>query len=67
MDWDKLLLKNSKMLSSDVSAAYDPNYASVNERKNTAYFSKGLEGMLSGKTKMVEGGNRGTRNIFRAL
>ncbi|MBR3839792.1 MAG: aminopeptidase [Erysipelotrichales bacterium] len=35
-------LANSKMLSSDVSAAFDPNYASVNERKNTAYFSKGL-------------------------
>lgn len=35
-------LKNSKMLSSDVSAAYDPNYASVNEKKNTAFFSRGL-------------------------
>lgn len=33
-------LKNSKMLSSDVSAAYDPNYASVNEMKNTAFFRK---------------------------
>lgn len=35
-------LKNSKMLSSDVSAAYDPNYASVNEKKNTAYFGRGI-------------------------
>lgn len=35
-------LKNSKMLSSDVSAAYDPNYASVNEKKNTAYFGYGM-------------------------
>ncbi len=35
-------LKNSKMLSSDVSAAYDPNYKSVNEKKNTAYFGKGF-------------------------
>ena len=35
-------LKNSKMLSSDVSAAYDPNYASVNEMKNTAFFGKGI-------------------------
>ncbi|MDO5519855.1 MAG: aminopeptidase [bacterium] len=33
---------NSKMLSSDVSAAYDPNYASVNEKKNTAYFGSGF-------------------------
>ena len=35
-------LRNAKMLSSDVSAAYDPNYAGVNERKNTAYFGRGL-------------------------
>lgn len=35
-------LTNSKMLSSDVSAAYDPNYAEVNEKKNTAYFGKGM-------------------------
>ncbi len=35
-------LANSKMLSSDVSAAYDPNYASVNEKKNTAYFGNGF-------------------------
>ena len=35
-------LKNSKMLSSDVSAAFDPNFPSVMEKKNTAYFGKGL-------------------------
>lgn len=35
-------LSNSKMLSSDVSAAFDPNYPSVSERKNTAYFGKGI-------------------------
>ncbi|MFQ9511402.1 MAG: aminopeptidase [Lachnospiraceae bacterium] len=35
-------LKNSRMLSSDVSAAYDPLYAYVNEKKNAAYFGKGL-------------------------
>ena len=35
-------LKNSKMLSSDVSAAYDPNYPSVMEKRNAAYFGKGL-------------------------
>ncbi|MGX8852599.1 aminopeptidase [Amedibacillus sp. YH-ame10] len=35
-------LKNSKMLSSDVSAAFDPNYASVMEPKNSAYFGKGI-------------------------
>lgn len=35
-------LKNSKMLSSDVSAAFDPNYASVMEPKNSAYFGQGI-------------------------
>lgn len=35
-------LKNSKMLSSDVSAAFDPNYPSVMEKKNAAYFGRGM-------------------------
>ena len=35
-------LRNSYMLSSDVSAAYDPLYASAFEKKNTAYFGRGL-------------------------
>lgn len=35
-------LANSKVLSSDVSAAFDPNYPSVSEKKNAAYFGKGL-------------------------
>ncbi|MGN0319205.1 MAG: aminopeptidase [Lachnospira sp.] len=35
-------LANSYMLSSDVSAAYDPNYAGVFEKKNAAYFGKGM-------------------------
>ena len=35
-------LKNSKMLSSDVSAAFDPNYSSVMEKNNAAYFSRGI-------------------------
>lgn len=35
-------LRNSYMLSSDVSCAYDPNYPQVNEMKNTAFFGKGL-------------------------
>lgn len=35
-------LANSKMLSSDVSAAYDPNYPAVNEMKNTCFFGGGI-------------------------
>ena len=36
------MLANSKMLSSDVSAAYDPTYASSFEKKNAAYFANGI-------------------------
>ncbi len=35
-------LSNSHMLSSDVSAAFDPNYPAVMEKKNSAYFGKGM-------------------------
>ncbi len=35
-------LSSSKMLSSDVSAAFDPLYASAFEKKNAAFFGKGL-------------------------
>lgn len=35
-------LANSRMLSSDVSAGFDPAYASVFETKNTAFLGRGL-------------------------
>lgn len=38
----KRCLKNSRMLSSDVSAAFDPQYASAFEKKNAAYLGKGI-------------------------
>lgn len=38
----KRALANSKMLSSDVSAAFDPNYPLVMEKRNSAYFGKGI-------------------------
>lgn len=36
------VLSNSYMLSSDVSAAYDPLFAEAFEKKNSAYMGKGL-------------------------
>ena len=36
------MLENSKVLSSDVNAAFDPLYPSVMERKNSAYLGRGL-------------------------
>lgn len=45
-DYSELKLKrtlaNSFMLSSDVSAAFDPNYADAFEKKNCAYFGRGV-------------------------
>lgn len=45
-EYSELLLRrclaNSKMLSSDVSAAYDPSFAGNFEKKNAAYFGRGL-------------------------
>jgi len=35
-------LQNSRMLSSDVSAGYDPNFAGVFEKKNAAIVGKGV-------------------------
>ncbi len=35
-------LRNSRMLSSDVSAGFDPLYASAFEKKNAAYLGRGL-------------------------
>lgn len=35
-------MANSRMLSSDVSAAFDPLYASQFDKKNAAYFGKGI-------------------------
>ena len=45
-DYDERLVKrclaNSRMLSSDVSAGYDPTYASVFEKKNAAMVGHGM-------------------------
>ena len=38
----RLALENSEMLSSDVSAGYDPLYGSVSDVKNVAYLGEGL-------------------------
>ena len=38
----RLVMEASKMLSSDVSAGFDPLYAGVSDPKNAAYFGQGL-------------------------
>ena len=36
------VLRNSKMLSSDVNAAYDPLYSDVMDKRNSSYFNQGV-------------------------
>ena len=38
----RLVMENSKMLSSDVSAGYDPLFPSVSDPNNAAYFAQGI-------------------------
>lgn len=38
----KKTFRNSQCLSSDVSAAVDPNYADVNEKRNAAFLGRGI-------------------------
>lgn len=46
VDYNDLILrrclKNSKMLSSDVTTAFDPSFASSFDKKSVAYFGKGI-------------------------
>lgn len=42
-DWDfRRMLNQSHMLSSDVTSAYDPTYASAYDKRNTAYAGSGV-------------------------
>jgi len=38
----KVCLRNARMLSADVNAAYDPNYEGVLDRRNASYIGKGI-------------------------
>ena len=50
-------LQNSRMLSSDVSAAYDPMFAEVFEKRSSAFFGKGLVFNKFGGSRGKSGSN----------
>lgn len=54
-------LANSKMLSADVTAAFDPLYPSVHEKRNNGYLGKGIV-----ITKYTGGGGKGGSNDANA-
>ncbi len=60
-------LANSNMLSSDVNAAYDPNYPVVSEKKNTSYFGKGMVFMKYTGSRGKSGSNDASAEYIGAL
>ncbi len=60
-------LANSNMLSSDVNSAFDPNYASVSEKKNTAYFGKGVVFIKYTGSRGKSGSNDASAEYIAAL
>lgn len=60
-------LSASSMLSSDVNAAFDPNYASVSEKKNTSYFGNGIVFMKYTGSRGKSGSNDASAEYMAAL
>lgn len=60
-------LANSKMLSSDVTAGHDPNYASVLEKNNAAYFGKGVVFMKYTGSRGKSGSNESNAEYVAQL
>lgn len=60
-------LAASKMLSSDVNAAFDPNYASVSEKKNSSYFGRGVVFMKYTGSRGKSGSNDASAEYMAQL
>lgn len=60
-------LSASYMLSSDVNAAYDPNYASVSEKKNTSFFGNGMVFMKYTGSRGKSGSNDASAEYLAGL
>mgnify|MGYP000177525304 CR=1 FL=1 len=60
-------LTASNMLSSDVNAAFDPNYASVSEKKNTSFFGNGMVFMKYTGARGKSGSNDASAEYLAAL
>lgn len=60
-------LSASYMLSSDVNAAYDPNYASVSEKKNTSFFGNGMVFMKYTGARGKSGSNDASAEYLAGL
>lgn len=60
-------LSNSHMLSSDVSAAFDPNYEAAFEKKNTAFLGKGIVFNKYTGTKGKSGANDANPEFFAKI
>ncbi len=63
----KRTFARSKMLSSDVTAGYDPNYSSVLEKNNAAYFGKGVVFMKYTGSRGKSGSNEANAEYVAEL
>ena len=63
----KRTFTRSKMLSSDVTAGYDPNYSSVLEKNNAAYFGKGVVFMKYTGSRGKSGSNEANAEYVAEL
>ena len=58
---------NTICLSADVTAAVDPNYDHVNEKKNSAFFNKGIALMKYSGARGKSGTNEATAELVRKI
>ncbi len=61
------LLENSRMLSGDVTNAYDPTFASVSDNRNNAYLGKGINFMKFGGSRGKSGSSDASSEFYFAV
>ncbi len=61
------LLENSRMLSGDVTNAFDPTFASVSDSRNNAYLGKGINFMKFGGSRGKSGSSDASSEFYFAV
>ncbi len=61
------LLENSRMLSGDVTNAYDPTFASVSDSRNNAYLGRGINFMKYGGSRGKSGSSDASAEFYAAV
>lgn len=61
------LLENSRMLSGDVTNAFDPTFASVSDPRNNAYLGRGINFMKYGGSRGKSGSSDANSEFYAAV